>query len=97
MGYRLDNQGSIPGRGKRFFSTPEHLDKPWGPSSLIPSGYGGLAVSLGHKTDHSPPHLLVNAVVISKDGACERLQYHRGMSLYILQSLEYVECVHQPL
>jgi hypothetical protein len=26
MGYGLDGWGSIPGRGKRFFSTPRHPD-----------------------------------------------------------------------
>jgi hypothetical protein len=27
MGYRLDGQGSIPSRSKRFFFAPQHLDQ----------------------------------------------------------------------
>jgi hypothetical protein len=33
--YGLDSWGSIPGRDKRFFSTPQHTDRPWGPSSFL--------------------------------------------------------------
>jgi hypothetical protein len=31
MGYRLYDRGSIPGRGKRFFPTPQRPDRLWGP------------------------------------------------------------------
>jgi hypothetical protein len=41
MGYWLDSQGSIPGRGKIIFSTPQHPDRFWGPPSLLASGYPG--------------------------------------------------------
>jgi hypothetical protein len=43
MGYKLDGKGisSIPSRRKRFFSSPQHPDQLWGPSSLS-SGYWGL-------------------------------------------------------
>jgi hypothetical protein len=37
-GYGLDGWGSLPGRGKRFFSTPQSPDRLWGPPSLLPSG-----------------------------------------------------------
>jgi hypothetical protein len=33
-GYTLDGRDSIPGRGKRFFSTPQRADRLWGPLSL---------------------------------------------------------------
>jgi hypothetical protein len=33
-GYGLGDLGSIPGRGKSFFSTPRRLDWLWGPPSL---------------------------------------------------------------
>jgi hypothetical protein len=41
-GYRLDGQGSIPSRGKRFFSSPQHPDQLWGLPSLLSNGYWGL-------------------------------------------------------
>jgi hypothetical protein len=41
-GYELDCRGSIPGRGKRFFSPPQRPDRLWGPPSLLPNGYRGL-------------------------------------------------------
>jgi hypothetical protein len=34
--YMLEGRGSIPARGKRFFSTPQHLDELWGPSNRDP-------------------------------------------------------------
>jgi hypothetical protein len=43
-GYGLDGWGSIPGRGKRFFSTPQNPDKFWGPPGLLSNGYWGLFV-----------------------------------------------------
>jgi hypothetical protein len=39
--YGLDGRGSIPGRGKRFFSSPQRSDRLWGSPSLLPSGYQG--------------------------------------------------------
>jgi hypothetical protein len=41
-GYGLDGLGSIPGRGKIFFSTPQHLARIWGPPILLSSEYLGL-------------------------------------------------------
>jgi hypothetical protein len=41
-GYGLDGQGSIPGRGKKFFSTLQRPDWLWCPPSLLLSGYQGL-------------------------------------------------------
>jgi hypothetical protein len=35
MGYGLDCRGSIPGRGKRFFSILQCPDRLWGPPSLL--------------------------------------------------------------
>jgi len=42
-------QGSIPGRGKRFFSSPTRPDWLWGPPSLLFNGYrwwGGHGMKL---------------------------------------------------
>jgi hypothetical protein len=54
MSYKLDSQVLIPGRGKRFFCTPEHPDQLWGPHSLLyneyqqlfPQGYSGRGMKL---------------------------------------------------
>jgi hypothetical protein len=39
---RLDVQGSIPGRGKIFYSTQQGSDRFWGLPSLLSNGYQGL-------------------------------------------------------
>jgi hypothetical protein len=41
-GYGLDSRCSIPGRGKRIFSTPQRTDRLWGPLSLLSNRYRGL-------------------------------------------------------
>jgi hypothetical protein len=41
IGYGLWGQGSIPDMG-RFFSSPQHTDRPWGPPSPGSNGYRGL-------------------------------------------------------
>jgi hypothetical protein len=40
--YRLDGRSSVPGRGERFFPSPQHPDQLWGPSYLLFNGYRGL-------------------------------------------------------
>jgi hypothetical protein len=40
--YRLDGRFSIPGRGKRFFSTARRSGRLWSPTSLLANGYQGL-------------------------------------------------------
>jgi hypothetical protein len=40
-GYEMDGQGSISGRDKRSFFTPQRPDRLWGPHSLLPNGYRG--------------------------------------------------------
>jgi hypothetical protein len=39
MSYGMDGQSSSPVRGKKFFFTPQHPDRLWGPLRLPPSGY----------------------------------------------------------
>jgi hypothetical protein len=56
-GHWLDGRGSIPSRGKRFFSTPSRPDLR--PTQPIINGYGGGADSPGVKqplleADYSP-------------------------------------------
>jgi hypothetical protein len=59
-GYGIDDSGSIPGNGKRFFSSPQRPDQLWVP----------VTVSLGvsqqkRETDHSPPP----STAVKNDGA----------------------------
>jgi hypothetical protein len=39
---RPRSQGSIPGRGERFFCSPQRPDRPWGPASVLYNGSWGL-------------------------------------------------------
>jgi hypothetical protein len=41
MKYGLDGRDSIPGRGKRFFFSPQRADLLWNQFSLLPMGIGG--------------------------------------------------------
>lgn len=43
LGYGPDSWGSIPGMGKRFFSSPQCADWLWGPPNFLPSGYWALS------------------------------------------------------
>jgi hypothetical protein len=64
MGYRLDTQDLIPGRGNRIFYIPQHPNQLRGPPSLLSNQYcgeRGCFFSLGVKwsgfeIDHSPPY-----------------------------------------
>jgi hypothetical protein len=42
MGYGLGGRGSIPGRGKRFISTPQRPHRLWGLPSVLSNGNRGL-------------------------------------------------------
>jgi hypothetical protein len=41
-GYGPDGRVSIPGRGRRYFSTPQGQDRLWGPPNLLFNRYRGL-------------------------------------------------------
>jgi hypothetical protein len=50
--------GSIPGRGKKFFFTPQHPDRLWSPRSLLSNGMGALSQGIKQpkrEADHSAP------------------------------------------
>jgi hypothetical protein len=53
-GYGVDSWGSIPSRGKTFFSNPQHPDV-WNPKRPIPGALSLESKQPGHKADHSPP------------------------------------------
>jgi hypothetical protein len=58
IGYGPDwSRVSILGKGKRFFSSQEHSEQFWGPSSLLYSGYPGFLLGRkrpGREAGHSP-------------------------------------------
>jgi hypothetical protein len=47
--------GSIPGRAKRFLSTPQHQNGLWGLLSLLYSGCGGKVAGAMKLTTHLHP------------------------------------------
>jgi hypothetical protein len=59
MDYGLDGRGSIHGKSKRLFFTPQRPGCFWGPLPLLSNGYRGLILGgitrLGSEADHSPP------------------------------------------
>jgi hypothetical protein len=58
MGYGMDGPGLIPGSA-RFFSSPQHADRLWGPPSppikWVPGALSPGVKQQGHEADHSPP------------------------------------------
>jgi hypothetical protein len=58
-GYWLDGRGSIPVRGKKYFSTTRRPDRLWSTPSFISNGYrGALSPGVkwtGREADHSHP------------------------------------------
>jgi hypothetical protein len=55
---RLDDWGSIPGRGIGFFLQPVCPNQLWNPPSLLPNGYHGFLPCIKrprHDADHSLP------------------------------------------
>jgi hypothetical protein len=56
-GYRLDGRGSIPGRGKGFFSTPQRPDGPTQSRKLWLLGdISPWVKRLGREADHTSPY-----------------------------------------
>jgi hypothetical protein len=54
IAYGLDDQGSSPGRGKKFVYSPQRPDWLWGPPCLLYKGYQGVKWP-GREADRSPP------------------------------------------
>jgi hypothetical protein len=48
-GYGLEGRDSIPGRGKRFFPSPQGQERLWSPPSALTNGYRGLLPKLNVK------------------------------------------------
>jgi hypothetical protein len=68
--YRLDVRGSLSGRSKIFFSTPQRPDGLWGPCSFLLIGYRGVKRP-GREGDHSPP----SSAVVKIDGTIPPLPH----------------------
>jgi hypothetical protein len=59
-------QGSNPGQGKRFFSSPECPDQLWGLLSFLINGYYGSLTEVKkpeRQVNHSPPQRLMSAAI----------------------------------
>jgi hypothetical protein len=52
---RPRNYGSIPGRGKSLFSSPQLPYRPWDSPKLPYNGYRRLLPPPGHRAGHSYP------------------------------------------
>jgi hypothetical protein len=46
-GYGMDGGGSIPGRGKIFFLTPQRPEQLWGLANLLLNGYFPAGIATG--------------------------------------------------
>jgi hypothetical protein len=53
--YGLDERGSIPGKGKTFFSTPQSPDGLLAHQVSYPRGARGCFLGHGREADHSYP------------------------------------------
>jgi hypothetical protein len=64
MGYRLESRDLIPGRGKRFFSSPQHPDQFWGPYPMGTTGSipGNKAAGSMELTIHL--HLVLELIMV---------------------------------
>jgi len=56
---RAGQWGSVPGRGKKCFSSPKHPDWLWGPSSLVFKLFPPGLKQLWHEDNHWPPSTAV--------------------------------------
>jgi hypothetical protein len=67
MGYRLDSQGYIPGRGNTFFRTPQC--PPLGPTQphmlCVPRAFFHWAKATGREADRTP----LSGAEVKNDGA----------------------------
>jgi hypothetical protein len=68
-GYGMDGRGSIPGRGKSFFSTPQRPEQFWDLPSLLSNEYWGNIFpwikQSGRETDSPPSSSEVNRGALS--------------------------------
>jgi hypothetical protein len=62
MGYQFDTLVSIPGRYKKYFSTPQRRNWLCAPSSLLSTDTAGVKLP-GHEADHSP-HLVPRSIMV---------------------------------
>jgi hypothetical protein len=85
--YRLDDRGSIPGRGKGFFLQFLCPNQLWGPSSLLSSGYRGSCsegkAQVGLDADHWP-HLMPRSRMSSSYKSSHPWLLHGGSGTALL-------------
>jgi hypothetical protein len=85
-GYVLDGRrvGIQVPVGSRFVSSPQRLDRLWGPSSLLFNGHQGIFSPGGRTTGREADHLPPSSAEVKNDGAIPPLRHMpswRGASL----------------
>jgi hypothetical protein len=91
--------GSIPSRGKRFSSVPNHKGRFLGPSNTLFTGCREVlkpeAMQLRHEVDHSPPS---SAEVKNELGAlCLQYVHRDRLQVYKRQQLVYYIRIQEQL
>lgn len=83
-GYGLEGRGSIPGRGKRFFSTLQRSDLLWGPAYPVAiGGYFPEVKRPERKADHSPS----SSDEVNNSEAITPYRYHNDRNLKVFSVL----------
>lgn len=95
---RPRNQGSVPGKGRRFFSSLEHPDRLWGLPNILYSGYRGAAPSRRIKwPKHEAINDLQSSPVVKNVWSLPPFPFHPYVSLLTVHRGCVVRCISRIL